>query len=133
MAVIGRTWTAADDAVADMLNKYKEETGTSFRSLERATGISYSRLRNISNHQQGTPTVAEYIALAFVTGNDPGKKMGELASIWSKDHRNRLELSQAARFQADSDQIMRNIRQGMYQLAASHDPNKEHEKTEDYN
>lgn len=42
-------------------------------------------------------------------------------------------IAENTRFQADSDQIMRNITQGMYRLAASHDPNKEREKTEDYN
>lgn len=85
MALIGRTWTASDKVVSDMLNKFRDETKTSFRKLEQLTGIKYSRLRNISNCEQGTPTLSEFIAIADVTGYDLTEKMEQISQIYQSE------------------------------------------------
>lgn len=85
MALIGRTWTSSDKVVSDMLNKFRDETKISFRRLEQLTGIKYSRLRNISNCEQGTPTLSEFIAIADVTGYDISEKMEQISQIYQSE------------------------------------------------
>lgn len=71
MSIKGRTWTAGDEWVSGLLNHEKESTGVAYRALAKSTGIRYSRLRDLSNRANGTPTLAEFIAICHAFGLDP--------------------------------------------------------------
>lgn len=71
MSVIGRTWTTVDDSISRLLEDYKQTTGISYRDLAEKSGLKYSRLRDLVNRVNGTPTVSEFITICRLRGDDP--------------------------------------------------------------
>lgn len=71
MSVIGRTWTTVDDSISWLLEDYKQTTGVSYRDLAEKSGLKYSRLRDLVNRVNGTPTVSEFITICQLRGEDP--------------------------------------------------------------
>lgn len=116
MSVIGRTWTTVDDSISWLLEDYKQTTGVSYRDLAEKSGLKYSRLRDLVNRANGTPTVSEFITICQLRGEDPADTLRSILA----------DLPLLADEQASDDAPL--TADEIMTLAANTDPNRDAEE-----
>lgn len=64
MAIKGRVWSDADKEMSYMFNRLRTQYGDKpMRSLAKDLGLTYSRVRDLLNQENGTPTLEEFLRI----------------------------------------------------------------------
>lgn len=119
MARTPRIWSPIDIEMIRYFSELREEAGNpSLRALAPQLKLKHTRVGDLFNMQNGTPTLQEFIDLCLGFGKDPADTMRLIL--------NRLE-KQGVHFETDASAIADRIADdpGMFNLAANHDENKE--------
>ena len=82
MAIKGRTWSKIDTAMSDLFARQREEHGNKpMRDIAEETGLTYSRVRDILNKLNGTPTLREFMILCAYYELDPAATLGSIEGV----------------------------------------------------
>lgn len=121
MARTPRIWSPIDIEMIRYFSELREEAGNpSLRTLAPQLKLKHTRVGDLFNMQNGTPTLQEFIDLCLGFGKDPADTLHIIL--------NRLE-KQGVHFEKDVSTIADRIAANpdMYDLAANRDENKDFE------
>lgn len=64
MAIKGRVWSDADKEMSYIFNRLRSQYGDKpMRALAKDLGLTYSRVRDLLNQENGTPTLEEFLRI----------------------------------------------------------------------
>lgn len=79
MALKGRKWEAIDIAFSQIFNELREDNGNaSLRNMAENIGLTHTRVRDLLNAENGTPTLNEYLLICRYYKLSPAKVIQEI-------------------------------------------------------
>lgn len=92
MAIKGRVWSDADKEMSYIFNRLRSQYGDKpMRSLAKDLGLTYSRVRDLLNQENGTPTLEEFLRICEYYGVDPTDMLNKI--LETDDDRSQPEPS----------------------------------------
>lgn len=102
MAIKGRVWSDADKEMSYIFNRLRSQYGDKpMRSLAKDLGLTYSRVRDLLNQENGTPTLEEFLRICEHYDVDPTDMLNKILEI--DDGRSEPEPSANPESSASSD------------------------------
>lgn len=102
MAIKGRVWSDADKEMSYIFNRLRSQYGDKpMRSLAKDLGLTYSRVRDLLNQENGTPTLEEFLRICEHYDVEPTDMLNKILEI--DDGRSEPEPSANPESSASSD------------------------------
>lgn len=102
MAIKGRVWSDADKEMSYIFNRLRSQYGDKpMRSLAKDLGLTYSRVRDLLNQENGTPTLEEFLRICEHYDVEPTDMLNKILEI--DDGRSEPEPSAKPESSASSD------------------------------
>lgn len=102
MAIKGRVWSDADKEMSYIFNRLRSQYGDKpMRSLAKDLGLTYSRVRDLLNQENGTPTLEEFLRICEHYGVEPTDMLNKILETY--DGRSESEPSEPSKSSASSD------------------------------
>lgn len=102
MAIKGRVWSDADKEMSYIFNRLRSQYGDKpMRSLAKDLGLTYSRVRDLLNQENGTPTLEEFLRICEHYDVEPTDMLNKILEI--DDGRSEPEPSAHSESSASSD------------------------------
>lgn len=102
MAIKGRVWSDADKEMSYIFNRLRSQYGDKpMRSLAKDLGLTYSRVRDLLNQENGTPTLEEFLRICEHYGVEPTDMLNKILETY--DGRSESEPSEPSESSASSD------------------------------
>lgn len=102
MAIKGRVWSNADKEMSYIFNRLRSQYGDKpMRSLAKDLGLTYSRVRDLLNQENGTPTLEEFLRICEHYDVEPTDMLNKILEI--DDGRSESEPSAKPESSASSD------------------------------
>lgn len=101
MAIKGRVWSDADKEMSYIFNRLRSQYGDKpMRSLAKDLGLTYSRVRDLLNQENGTPTLEEFLRICEHYDVEPTDMLNKILEI--DDGRSESEPSEPSESSASS-------------------------------
>lgn len=101
MAIKGRVWSDADKEMSYIFNRLRSQYGDKpMRSLAKDLGLTYSRVRDLLNQENGTPTLEEFLRICEHYDVEPTDMLNKILEI--DDGRSEPEPSEPPESSASS-------------------------------
>lgn len=101
MAIKGRVWSDADKEMSYIFNRLRSQYGDKpMRSLAKDLGLTYSRVRDLLNQENGTPTLEEFLRICEHYGVEPTDMLNKILETY--DGRSESEPSEPSESSASS-------------------------------
>lgn len=101
MAIKGRVWSDADKEMSYIFNRLRSQYGDKpMRSLAKDLGLTYSRVRDLLNQENGTPTLEEFLRICEHYDVEPTYMLNKILEI--DDGRSEPEPSEPPESSASS-------------------------------
>lgn len=101
MAIKGRVWSDADKEMSYIFNRLRSQYGDKpMRSLAKDLGLTYSRVRDLLNQENGTPTLEEFLRICEHYDVEPTDMLNKILEI--DDGRSEPETSAHSESSASS-------------------------------
>lgn len=79
MAIKGRVWSDADKEMSYIFNRLRSQYGDKpMRALAKDLGLTYSRVRDLLNQENGTPTLEEFLRICEHYDVDPTDMLNKI-------------------------------------------------------
>lgn len=102
MAIKGRVWSDADKEMSYIFNRLRSQYGDKpMRSLAKDLGLTYSRVRDLLNQENGTPTLEEFLRICEHYGVEPTDMLNKILETY--DGRSESEPSEPSESSASPD------------------------------
>lgn len=102
MAIKGRVWSDADKEMSYIFNRLRSQYGDKpMRALAKDLGLTYSRVRDLLNQENGTPTLEEFLRICEHYDVDPTDMLNKI--LETDDGRSEPEPSAKPESSASSD------------------------------
>lgn len=102
MAIKGRVWSDADKEMSYIFNRLRSQYGDKpMRALAKDLGLTYSRVRDLLNQENGTPTLEEFLRICEHYDVDPTDMLNKI--LETDDGRSQSEPSAHSESSASSD------------------------------
>lgn len=102
MAIKGRVWSDADKEMSYIFNRLRSQYGDKpMRALAKDLGLTYSRVRDLLNQENGTPTLEEFLRICEHYDVDPTDMLNKI--LETDDGRSEPESSAKPESSASSD------------------------------
>lgn len=102
MAIKGRVWSDADKEMSYIFNRLRSQYGDKpMRALAKDLGLTYSRVRDLLNQENGTPTLEEFLRICEHYDVDPTDMLNKI--LETDDGRSEPESSANPESSASSD------------------------------